>query len=148
MAHADGSRDIAAGVPIILFGALGLWLARAYPFGVLTDMGPGFLPAIVSLALIGTGIAISLGNRESDAAGGLAWRASLFVFAAMIAFGLAIERLGLVVATFATTVICAYATPEVRWKEAVPLGVFFAVFAVLVFVYGLGQPVPMWWWDR
>ena len=138
MVHAGEHRDVTAGVPIILFGALGLWLARAYPFGVLTDMGPGFLPTIVSLALVGTGIAISLGHREGGSGGRLAWRASLFVFAAMIAFGLAIERLGLVVATFGTTVICAYATPEVRWKEAIPLGVFFSVFAVLVFVYGLG----------
>jgi hypothetical protein len=148
MTHAGGSRDIAAGVPVILFGAAGLWLARAYPFGVLTDMGPGFLPVIASLALVATGIAISLGHRESGSAGRLAWRASLFVFAAMIAFGLAIERLGLVVSTFGTTVICAYATSEARWKEAVPLGVGFAIFAVLVFVYGLGQPVPVWWWDR
>lgn len=148
MAHAAGDRDIAAGVPIILFGALGLWLARDYPFGVLTDMGPGFLPAIVSLALVGTGIAISLGHREDAAAGRIAWRASLFVFASMTAFGLAIERLGLVVATFATTVICAYATPDARWKEAIPLGICFAIFAVVVFVYGLGQPVPVWWWDR
>lgn len=148
MAHANGSRDVAAGVPIILFGAAGLWLARAHPFGVLTDMGPGFLPTIVSLALVAAGIAISLGHREGGSTGPLAWRAGLFVFAAMIAFGLAIDRLGLVVSTFGTTVICAYATPEARWREAIPLGIGFAIFAVLVFVYGLGQPVPVWWWDR
>jgi hypothetical protein len=148
MVDAGGSRDVAAGVPTILFGIAGLWLSRGYPLGTLTDMGPGFLPVTVSLLLIATGVGISLGRRERGGEERLAWRAMLFVFAAMIAFGLSIERLGLVVAAACTTIICAYATPEARWREAIPLGIGFAIFAVLVFVYGLGQPVPVWWGAR
>lgn len=148
MVDAGEGRDVAAGVPAILLGSAGLWLSRGYPFSTLTDMGPGFMPVIVSLLTVAVGIGIAVRRRDRAANGHLAWRAMIFVFAAMIAFGLSIERLGLVVATICTTIICAYATPEARWTEAISLGIGFAIFTVLVFVYGLGQPLPVWWWDR
>jgi hypothetical protein len=40
-------------------------------------------------------------------------------------------------------VLSAFASPQVKWKEALALGVGLAVFCVLVFVYGLRQPIPI-----
>lgn len=148
MAGDSGIRDIAGGVPMLLLGAAGLWFGRGYRFGTLTEMGPGFMPAIVSALLVATGAAICIGRRIPDPVNRLALRGVVFVFAAMAAFGLTIERLGLVTAIAAATAICAYATPEARWREVVAMAVGFASFAVIVFVYGLGQPVPVWWWDQ
>jgi hypothetical protein len=54
-----------------------------------------------------------------------------------------IERAGLALACFATFLVCAFATPEVRWKEAVVLAVGLSVFTVAIFVHGLGQPIPI-----
>jgi hypothetical protein len=38
----------------------------------------------------------------------------------------------------------AFAEPDVRWREIVPLAIGLTIFGALVFVYGLGVQVPLW----
>ena len=149
MSISSRMQDALAGAPMVLLGAAGLWLARPYRLGTLTSMGPGFVPTLISSLLIFVGLLIAamvpaelqIKDRVRAA------RGLLFVLAAMLVFSGLIERAGLVGATVAATAISVFATTEARWKEALPLGVGFAAFAVLVFVYGLGQPVRVWWWE-
>ena len=61
----------------------------------------------------------------------------------MLTFALLIDRAGLAPATFAVAVICALASTDVKWKQAVALGIALALFCVLVFIYGLRQPIPV-----
>lgn len=144
----SNARDALAALPIILLGGAAAWFARPFRFGSLLQMGPGFLPTVVAYLLIGIGLLIACQRRGTDEPGDAARaaRAIVFVLGAMLAFAGLIERAGVVAATITATAICVFATPEARWKEALPLGAGFAAFAVLVFVYGLGQPIPVWWW--
>jgi hypothetical protein len=43
------------------------------------------------------------------------------------------------------TLIAAFARREVKLFESLLLGVGLSIGCVLIFVYGLGQPLPAWW---
>lgn len=38
----------------------------------------------------------------------------------------------------------AFAEPDTRWREIVPLALGLTLFGALVFVYALGVQVPLW----
>ena len=82
---------------------LGLWLSRDYPIGTAFRMGTGYVPRLLCWILLGLGgVVFIAGLREAQASApsagaGWAWRPVVFVTASLVIFGLAIERLGLVV---------------------------------------------------
>ena len=53
--------------------------------------------------------------------------------------------IGLALTAIALTVFAAFARREVNLVETLLLGVGLALFAVVVFVYLLGQALPAWW---
>ena len=72
-------------------------------------------------------------------------RPILFIIAAILIFGFLIESIGLALTAVVLTVFAAYARPDVNLRETILLGIGFAIFTVVVFVYVLGQPLPAWW---
>ena len=44
------NRDFFAGLTYILTGAIGVWIARDYPFGSALRMGPGYFPTVLESA--------------------------------------------------------------------------------------------------
>src|SRR3954453_22417133 len=55
MVRVRSPQDFWAGIVFILFGCAALWFSRDYAFGTLTKMGPGYLPAVLSWALVAIG---------------------------------------------------------------------------------------------
>ena len=139
-------QDVFAGLLFIFFGVLALYFGKDYAFGTSVRMGPGYLPRVLSIALIGLGLLITvkavMAGTSSIERG--RWRPNLFIFGAILLFAFLIEKAGLFLTCFVVTLFCAYATIEARSKEALVLGVALSIFCVAVFVYGLGQPVPVW----
>jgi hypothetical protein len=113
-------------------------------------MGPGYFPIILSWLLVGFGAVIGIRAffLEGIRLAKPNLRGILFVFAAIILFGLTIDSLGLAATALAVPLLAAFATPEVNWKEATALSISLAIACVLVFIYGLRQPmqifVPFW----
>jgi hypothetical protein len=68
-----------------------------------------------------------------------------FVIAAILMFGWLLDLIGLALTTVALTLVAAYARRDASLKEALLLGAGLALFAVIVFVYALSQPLPAWW---
>ena len=62
--------------------------------------------------------------------------------------GLLFGGFGLCMSLYAATVLLVIASAagghEFRWREVLALAAGLAVFAVAVFVYGLGLPFPLW----
>ncbi len=69
----------------------------------------------------------------------------LFVIATILVFGAMIANFGLPITVIVITFIAAFARPNPSQKEAALLAIGLAIFAVLAFIYGLGQPLPLWW---
>jgi hypothetical protein len=149
MMRVKSPQDFWAGLLFICFGTLALYLGRNYAFGTVTRMGPGFLPTSLAWILLGLGVIISLRgialDGQSIAPG--KWRPQIFILLAIVLFGLLIERVGLAPTVFIVGVVAAFASSEVKWKEAILLSAGAALFSILLFIKLLGQSMAPWMWS-
>lgn len=68
----------------------------------------------------------------------------LMLVIASLIFGYAIEEVGLAIAGSLMIVVASYAGREARFKETIVLSVVLTVFSIVVFVWALGQSLPVW----
>jgi hypothetical protein len=68
----------------------------------------------------------------------------ILILAAIVAFGLLIERVGLAVSVIAVAVISGIAAQGLRWFELAALAIATSALSVALFIYLLGQPIPVW----
>ena len=122
-----------------------LWIARNYDFGSPLRMGPGFFPMTLSVVLATIGLATFLRSFAvtGEPIGGFAVKGLLFVTLGTLLFAVLIERAGVVVAVSAITLVSAYASIKFTWKQGVIMALLLSAFCALVFVYGLGVPMPI-----
>jgi Tripartite tricarboxylate transporter TctB family len=146
MIRVKSPQDFWAGILFVLFGCVAIWIGRNYAFGTLTRMGPGYLPAVLSWALVAIGGVLTVRALALD---GPAIEPSrvmpqLFILAAIVVFALTIERLGLALAVALVALTAAFASRDMRWLEALALALGLAALCVLLFVHLLGQPFTVW----
>src|SRR5205814_5480721 len=67
----------------------------------------------------------------------IAPRGPLMITAATIVFGVTVRPLGLVIASFISLVVSAYATDEIRWIETLICAAVLTAFCSILFPYGL-----------
>jgi hypothetical protein len=146
MSRVKDRKDFWSGVLFIAFGCAGLWFGRTYAIGTLSRMGPGFFPMMMGIALIGTGgvlLARSLVSSGEPIERIAVWP-QILILAAIVAFGLLIERVGLAVSVIAVAVISGIAAQGLRWFELAALAIATSALSVALFTYLLGQPIPVW----
>jgi hypothetical protein len=109
-------------------------------------MGPGYFPIWLSWIIIGMGAFLGFKGIAFDGPSiePVQLRPLLFVLAAILVFGALIDQVGLAITVMVLVGISSYARPHVSWKEIALLAVGLAVGSVVVFIYILGQPLPMW----
>ena len=139
------NKDFWAGLMLIATGAATMYIARNYAFGTTLRMGPGYFPTVLGgiLILFGLYILVS-GLRSSEKIKG-AWslRALIALPVAFALFGVLMTYAGFVPALLVLILGSALAGSEFNLKEAVLLAVGLTVFAVALFIYGLGLPYPL-----
>lgn len=139
-------EDFLAGLLFIAFGVAALVFSRSYPVGDAARMGPGYFPRLLGIVLVVLGTALSLrGFRaQGDAVSAWRWQPLIIILVGVGVFGLVAKWLGLIVAAAVLVVISSFAHSEFNWKEALVSGGIQGVAAVVLFVYGLGLPLPVW----
>ena len=149
MIKVKSPQDFWAGLLFLVIGCLALWLGRGYAFGTATKMGPGYLPTVLSWALVLVGAFLSLRALalEGPPIEASLIRPQFFILLAIVAFGLLIERVGLAPAIIVVTLIAANASRGMRWTETLAVAVGLSVLCVGLFIYLLGQPLAIWAWD-
>ena len=92
------NRDFFAGLVYIVLGAVGMWIARDYPFGSALRMGPGYFPTVLGGMMVAFGIAVLLmGVRNNEKMKGTWSFRALFVLPiATISFGYIMEEVGFI----------------------------------------------------
>jgi hypothetical protein len=145
MFRIKSQQDFGAAVMLIFFGLAGLWFGREYSVGKASQMGPGYMPMALSWALIifGAVVGVRAVALRGPAIEPVRLRSNVLVLGGILGFAFLIQSAGLAATIFVVTVLSALASTESRWKETIVLGLFLAVFCVLVFVYGLRQSVPV-----
>ncbi|CDZ39740.1 Tripartite tricarboxylate transporter TctB family [Neorhizobium galegae bv. officinalis] len=140
-------QDFGAGILFILFGAAGLYVGSDLTFGSARNMGPGYFPMLICglIALIGLIVTVKSLAIEGPAIERIQLRPIVFILLAIAAFGILISEIGAVLSSILLIMFAAYARRDVKPVETVVFAVTTAAFVVIIFVYALGQPMPVWW---
>jgi hypothetical protein len=140
-------RDALCGVLFVTLGGATLLYARQYPLGSLTDMGPGYFPAILGAVLVFFGAVIGLASMLTAAPGRVpppALRPLLAITASPICFAALLDWIGLPLSVFCAAMVACAARPGFLRPWAFLLSAILALICVLVFVTALGVPVRLW----
>jgi len=139
-------RDFWAGAIYLALAVVVIWIGRNYHQGTAERMGPGYFPTVLGsiLALIGVAAIVRSFLRPGEPIGAFAWRPLGLVLGATVLFGLLLPRVGVVASLAVPIVVGALASRYSRLdvKSAVAAAGLIA-FCVIVFVKGLGVPMPM-----
>jgi hypothetical protein len=143
--HSRGGQDLGAALLFVVLGLAGLWFGREYEFGTTANMGPGFVPMMLSglLVLLGLALGSRALTRGSLPIERVRWRPVLVLTVAMLVFGLLMGTAGFAPAVAFTALVAAAASRETRWGEATLLALALAVVCALVFVVALHQPIAI-----
>jgi hypothetical protein len=144
--HIRNARDFWAGAIYLALAISVIFIGRDYQFGTSARMGPGYFPTVLGAVLAIIGI-VSIGRsfiRPGEAISAIAWRPLALVLGATVLFGLLLPRAGVLIALPCLIVVSALASrnsrPDVTSIAAL-VGV--VAFCVVVFVKGLGVPMPL-----
>ena len=144
-------RDALSGLLFMGLAAFGLWISRNYPIGTASSMGTGYMPRLLLWVLLGLGGLILVSGLlkadrlpEADASGAASWRPVVFVTLSLVVFGLALERLGLVLAILLLTGIGAVAGRGMRPLETAIASLVLIALCWLIFIVGLSLTIPLW----
>jgi hypothetical protein len=139
------NRDFFAGLFYIVLGAIGMWMARDYPFGSALRMGPGYFPSVLGGMMIAFGVAVLLmGVKNNEKIKpGFSWRALIVLPIATVAFGVTMEEAGFIPALLLLIPISAAASREFKWIEVGLLTVGLTIMSLAIFIWGLGLPYIM-----
>ena len=139
-------KDFWTGLIYVAFGAAIMWLAQEYPFGTAGRMGPGYFPTVLAGAQILLGIIALVRSVivPGDSVRSLAWKPLALILAATALFGVLVNTAGLVIALLVLVLCSAAASEKFRFDWKALLGLIVLItFCALVFVKGLGVPMPL-----
>lgn len=138
--------DLLLGLFLLLVATLTLVATRKLGIGTAANMGPGYMPRVIAIAVMLFG-AFFTGRgllRSHLGVTRVQLRSLIAIPLAVALFSLLVEFAGLAIASLVTIIVAAYATHEFRAREAVIFGIAIAAVSVLLFVQLLSLPLPIW----
>lgn len=139
------AKELWVGLIYVAVGAVAIYLAQDLDMGKAGRMGPAYFPTVLSCLLIGIGM-ISLVRsclRPGTPVGAFALRGLVLVTLSIVLFGVLVRGAGLAVALPVTVFVSSAASVKFRWKSTFLAATGITVFCVLVFLKGLGVPLPV-----
>jgi hypothetical protein len=139
------TKDFWTGLIYIFFGSSAVIIARDYGMGTALRMGPGYFPTILGglLTLIGIISLVRSFIEPGTPIGRFTLKGMLLVVGSTLVFGFIVRGAGLAVALPVFVIMSASASGHFRWGLSLALAAVLTVFCVLVFVKGLGVPLPI-----
>ena len=136
------------------YGGMGLILLSLIAFVASNDLpgmrgfafGPGTAPRLFAFALGALSLVVVVIGLLTPGPYVTKYkiRGVIFIIVAILTFAATIRSLGLVIATFATIIICAAAAEDVKWRETVIWAAILTTFCSFLFPYGLNLPFQLW----
>jgi hypothetical protein len=138
-------QDFWSGVIFIAFGLAAILIGREYNMGTAGRMGPAYFPTILGslLALAGVVSVIRSMFRRGQPIEPFAIKNVSVITLSVILFGALMRGAGLAAAVIVLVMVSAFASSKFKVLPFLALGVGMAIFSVLVFVTGLGLPMPI-----
>lgn len=140
-------RELIAGLILIAIGVtVSVYAGEHYQFGSTAQMGPGYFPVVLGWVLAVLGVIVSLMAFKRTVHGLtpplFALRPLLAVLAAITAFMLAVERAGLVPATWLLVFVAALAERPYKWRRTLTLALSLSLIVWLIFSVALQMTLP------
>jgi putative tricarboxylic transport membrane protein len=139
-------QDVYGGLALILLSLTAFVASNDLPGMRGFAFGPGTAPRLFAFALAALSLAVVIGGLVTSGpiVSSYKIRGVIFIIGSILSFAAAIRPLGLVIASFATMVICAAAAEDVKWKETLIVAAFVTAFCSVLFPYGLALPFQLW----
>ena len=142
-------RDFWSGLMFVTVGVAFAIGATNYSMGSSARPGAGYFPMILSvaMALLGAIVlfkSLVIETEGGDPIGAVAWRPLLVIVAAIIVFGLSLERLGLLITVPLLIGIASLAGGEFGWKGVLANAAVLTFGSWGIFVWGLKLTLPLW----
>lgn len=144
-ARVRNPKDFWAGVLYLVIGVAAVWIARDYALGTAVRMGPGYFPTALgaTLAVVGLAAIARSFYARGEPIGAFAFKPLLIVVGSTLLFGALVRGAGLAVALPLFVLVGAMASIKFRIGTAVALAAGLTLFCILVFIKGLGIPLPI-----
>jgi Tripartite tricarboxylate transporter TctB family len=140
-------RDVIGGLATVAVGIGFLTIGTDLEFGTARQMGPGYFPVVLSLVLIILGVALAIAawrrSLEEGSIGSIPWRTLALITLPTVFFGVTLRGLGLPLSLFLTLLAVALASRYASIKSALALATTITAFCSLIFIAGLGLPLPV-----
>ena len=138
-------KDFWSGVIFIFFGLAAVIIGRDYAMGSAGRMGPAYFPTILGslLAVLGVISVIRSTIRTGEAIEKFAIKEAFYVLLAVVLFGVLVRGAGLFIATVVLVMLSGFASSKFKWKPFLAVAVGLGIFSSVVFVKGLGLPMPI-----
>ena len=137
------SKDFLSGLMFIGFGLLALYFGQKLALGTPVRMGPGWVPRMLALVMMGLGglICVIALVAGSDPVEKPKWKPITLVTIGIICFALLFERAGLLPALVVLIFISSLGGEEFKLTEVSGNTVVLAILCTLVFKVGLGMNI-------
>ena len=142
-------RDFWSGLMFVLVGAGFAIGAMNYSMGTSARPGAGYFPLMLSviLGILGAIVlfkSLTIESPNGDPIGGIAWRPLIIIVAAIVVFGICLDRLGMIITVPILIIISSFAGDEFRWRGVIISSIVLTFFSWAVFVFGLKLTIPLW----
>ncbi len=142
-------KDFWSGLMFIVIGLGFAWGATNYSFGSAARPGPAYFPfgLGILLAVLGAIVlakAVLLDTRGGDKIEPWPWKPWVIILGAVVMFGFALPRLGMIVTLPLLIGVASLASGEFRIKEVLINAVVLTLGCWLVFIKGLSLTIPLW----
>jgi len=139
------AKDFWTGLIYIFFGSSAILIGREYGMGTAIKMGPAYFPTILGGLLVGIGVISVIRSFivRGTPVGAFAFKGLTLVTVSALVFGFLVRRAGLAIALPLLVIISAYASTRFRWRPTLLIAAGLTVFCALVFLKGLGIPLPI-----
>jgi len=142
---ARNAKDFWTGIIYIFVGSAALILGRDYDMGTAVRMGPAYFPTLLSILLMVIGIVSVLRSffRSGSPVGVIAWKGLVLILVSTLLFGMIVRGAGLIIALPLLVILSASASARFSWKTSLAEAAGITVFCIVVFLKGLGVPLPI-----
>jgi putative tricarboxylic transport membrane protein len=139
-------QDFYGGMSLILLALTAFVASNDLPGMRGFAFGPGTAPRLFAFTLLVLTLLVVISGviQKGPQVTAFKVRSLVFIIGSILVFAATIRTLGLVIASFATIVVCAGATEEVKWRETVIWAALLTAFCALLFPYGLNLPFQLW----
>ncbi len=142
---ARNAKDFWTGWIYILVGSGALIISQDYDMGTAVKMGPAYFPTLLSGLLMAIGIISVLRSflKSGSPIGVVAWKGIVLILASTLLFGVIVRGAGVLIALPLLVIVSASASSRFSWKTSLAEAVGITVFCIVVFLKGLGVPLPI-----